>query len=228
MEDELRNRFLNLALGAGEPTSNTNLREGDYRKWARKPYWSGEECVALSFAIEPHQVSSTSRFSRGYGDILEQIRQAQRNRQLLERIRPVEFLDWARQNNVHFPDELEKAVSAIEVDIEQLEQRCEQLEQQLGELRSENQKLKSELDRLRGGSSPQPKGRSTKEPSKKERTSLNKLIIGMALEGYKWNPKAERNQVTKDITDDLKKCGLKLDQDTVLKYLREAAEELPE
>lgn len=60
----------------------------------------------------------------------------------------------------------------------------------------------------------------------RERESLLKLVIGMAIGGYSWDPKAPRNNATADITSDLHKLGIQLDQDTVLKWLREAAKEL--
>jgi hypothetical protein len=56
---------------------------------------------------------------------------------------------------------------------------------------------------------------------------LLNLIIGMAKEDYKYDPNASRNEATKHICDDLAMAGVPLDSDTVLKWLREAAEELP-
>jgi hypothetical protein len=60
--------------------------------------------------------------------------------------------------------------------------------------------------------------------STKERHSLLKLVIGMAIVGYKFDPKAQRNQATADIASDLERLGIPLDPDTVRAYLREAAE----
>ena len=51
-------------------------------------------------------------------------------------------------------------------------------------------------------------------------------IIGMAVKGYRYNPKAGRNEATKDIADDLDRLGISLDVDTVRKWLQESAEEL--
>jgi hypothetical protein len=202
----------------------------DFHTWARAPYWSASESLLLTFGKNPHAVvwtekdmAGTSDFARHHDRIREQIQTAQRHKELSERIRPVEFLAWAKQHKIEFPDELEKAISVNELDIAQLHQRYEELEQRL---RAENQKLRYELDRLRSASAPQPK-ESTKEPSTRVRGTLNKLIIAMALEGYRWDPKAARSKATTDISTDLEKHGLKLDQGIILKYLREAAEELP-
>ena len=57
-----------------------------------------------------------------------------------------------------------------------------------------------------------------------ERKSLMKLVAGMAIAGYRFKPKAKRNQATSDIQADLDKLGIPLDQKTILKWLREASE----
>jgi hypothetical protein len=66
-----------------------------------------------------------------------------------------------------------------------------------------------------------------KELKTRERDSALKLIIGMAVEGYRYNPKANRNEATREIAEDLEKVGVPLDQDTVRKWLTEAKELLP-
>jgi len=206
----------------------------DFRKWARAPFWSDEQCVALTFAKDPDGIDSqdvedtvcNSPFARHYVALHELILEAQRIKDLPERIRPVEFLAWARQRDITMPDELEEAVSTNELDIAKLEEECERLEERDRGLRRENQLLRYQLDRLRA-SSPPPAPLPPKELSAKERTSLYKLVIGMAIGGYKWDPKRVKNAATTEITDDLRNNNVALDQDTVLKFLRAAAEELP-
>jgi hypothetical protein len=61
----------------------------------------------------------------------------------------------------------------------------------------------------------------------KERESLLKIVIGIAVDSYKYDPKLSRSAVPQEIADDLAKCGVVLDVDTVRKWLREAAELLP-
>ncbi len=69
------------------------------------------------------------------------------------------------------------------------------------------------------------------EPQKpmhaKERESLLKMLIGMAIKGYGHNPKASRSTTAKEIASDLALIGLHMDEDTVRKYLAEAKELLP-
>ena len=68
---------------------------------------------------------------------------------------------------------------------------------------------------------------TSNELNPKERESLLKLVIGMAVEQYGYNPNASRNEATAHIASDLATNGVPLDRDTILKWLREASELLP-
>ena len=61
-----------------------------------------------------------------------------------------------------------------------------------------------------------------------ERDSLLKLVIGMAMKGYSYDPTAKKNSAVADITADLALLGLPLGDDTVRKYLKQGNEKLPE
>jgi DNA anti-recombination protein RmuC len=63
--------------------------------------------------------------------------------------------------------------------------------------------------------------------STKERETLLKIIIGMARDSYKYDPKLNRSSVPQEIADDLAKHSIFLDVDTVRKWLKHAAEFLP-
>jgi hypothetical protein len=56
----------------------------------------------------------------------------------------------------------------------------------------------------------------------KVRDSMLRLILGMAMKKYKFDPNKKMNSATKEIADDLAEYGLGLDEDTVRKYLKEA------
>ena len=57
----------------------------------------------------------------------------------------------------------------------------------------------------------------------RERESLLKMILAMAIGGYGHAPLRSRSPTAGDIENDLHKIGLSLDQDTIRKYLKEAA-----
>lgn len=62
----------------------------------------------------------------------------------------------------------------------------------------------------------------------RERDTLLKIIIGMAIAGYKYKPDAPRNDAIADIQGDLDKLGIPVSDDTIRKWLNEARELLPQ
>ncbi len=63
--------------------------------------------------------------------------------------------------------------------------------------------------------------------SESERNTMLKLIIGMAIHAYGYNPESTRNSATGDkngISAKLRACGISISDDTVRKYLNEAKE----
>ncbi len=56
----------------------------------------------------------------------------------------------------------------------------------------------------------------------RERESMLKLIIGMAVGGYGYDPTASRSNVVPDIVSDLEQHGVSLSDETVRRYLKEA------
>lgn len=63
---------------------------------------------------------------------------------------------------------------------------------------------------------------------RRETDSLLKLVIAMAIRGYGHRPEAARSEATARIVQDLEALGIPLDPATVRKWLREAAQRLPE
>lgn len=59
--------------------------------------------------------------------------------------------------------------------------------------------------------------------SNKELSTLLKLLIGMAIRGYSYDPNASRSTVPKEIADDLAVLGMSITDDTVRRYLKQAA-----
>lgn len=90
-------------------------------------------------------------------------------------------------------------------------------------LKATNNELSEALDRLQKGVTDS----GTREMGTRERDSLLKLVIGMAMGGYGFNPTMARNSATADIETDLTTRGISLDADTIRKYLNEAKALLP-
>jgi hypothetical protein len=142
---------------------------------------------------------------------------------LYEKIIPARYVLWARDGGVQIPGELQQAVEARS-EIPDWKARYDDLSGQYKAALDERDGLKRELDQLRS-TSESKEGRDAILP--KERPSVKRLIIGMAVRGYKYNPKAARNEATKDIADDLVALEIPLHADTVRRWLQESADELP-
>jgi hypothetical protein len=61
----------------------------------------------------------------------------------------------------------------------------------------------------------------------KERETLLKMIIGMAVDAYGYDPQASRSSIPGEIAGHLAGRGISIDEDTVRKWLKEAASVLP-
>lgn len=66
-------------------------------------------------------------------------------------------------------------------------------------------------------------GSEDKPLSTVERNTLLKLVIGMAIKGYGYDPQAKRSDIPKSIETDLVQLGIAITDDTVRKWLNEAA-----
>lgn len=79
---------------------------------------------------------------------------------------------------------------------------------------------KDEVDRLLGGSA------ITKASVETEKTTMLKMLLGMAMAVYDYDPTSQKNVATGSnkgsIKYDLGKYGLKIHEETVRKYLKEA------
>ena len=62
----------------------------------------------------------------------------------------------------------------------------------------------------------------------RERDTLYKLVIGMAIRGYRYDPKAKKNDAVSDIASDLELLGIPLDKNTIRKWLNQAGELVPQ
>ena len=142
--------------------------------------------------------------------------------------------DWYEQYMSDEQNVAEAAVRAIEIKrklISDKEKGIEELatEEKVALLKLQIEELQKE--KIKGW--PSPYGHKTEKESKKplhtrERQTLLKMVIGMAMEQYGYNPKANRNDATAHIASDLSLSGLSIDPDTVRKWLKEAAELLPQ
>jgi hypothetical protein len=55
-------------------------------------------------------------------------------------------------------------------------------------------------------------------------SSLLKMVIAMAMDGYGYNPEDKKSPVTKEIVEATQRYGVSIDSDTVKKHLKAGAE----
>lgn len=92
----------------------------------------------------------------------------------------------------------------------------------LADVKREAVFLRSEVERYETAHLVNASGED-KSLGKRERDTLLKLILGMAIEGYKYNPEALKSETANEISTDLSKHQLNVSDETVRKYLKEAA-----
>jgi hypothetical protein len=194
----------------------------DHDVWSKMPLWSLDEATALSLEKDPPIVNwsnigplvNDSPFADRYSKLRLIVLCEKTAGNLSDEVLPGDFVSWAEKTGVDLPTGLKKAVRAA---VQRIEDR-ESIIFERENLREEVQNLKAELEAQRST------GESLK-PS--ERKSLMKLTLGMAMAKFQYKP-GLRGSAPKNICNALILKGLKLDEDTVRKWLKEASELLSE
>jgi hypothetical protein len=178
----------------------------DLDYWSRAAYWTVEEATALSFGREPRIVNSDSipspgPFSIEYEKRRDLALRAKEMEKLKEKNPPLDYINWAKQSGIPFSEELETLV----------------LERQGPVLK----KLETLVQERQG---PDRKTRP-KSAEKKVTDSLLKMVLGMAAAYYGYDSKKLRSHGPPEVKEELDRVGIKMDLDTVRKWLQRAAEE---
>jgi hypothetical protein len=207
------------------------MTPANYRFWARAKVWTKEECLALALGAEPIYEAPDDplrsyRADHRSGDQREYEERMDRMAVLIVRhfghlphgatITPTVFLHWLKELELWIPDGMAEAVERFDGSAVDWKVRAETAERSLDEVHTRLAGL--EAQRLTGADAP---------VATRERESLLKLVIGMAIGGYGFDPKASRSPIPAQIASDLQTGGLSITDDTVRKYLREGAELLP-
>jgi hypothetical protein len=220
----------------------------DFDYWSKMAHWSIDEAIALSLGKTPQMVNLKSVQPHAVADIdgwpasplavdyLRRTELAKRAvvwKQLWDPVLPSLFLGWARRLDISVPGDLVKAVEArgqwvgdwkdlhdkmkaVSADWQELAKvksaKVDELTAELAQSRAERDEAMTKAE-----STPKP------ELSTRERDTLLKLVIGMAIAGYSHDPEASRNDAPGEIAGDLANLGIEVTDDTVRKWLKEAA-----
>jgi hypothetical protein len=237
-EQEERGRFFNL------PHAGAN-----FVHWSKMAHWTLDEAVALSFGKAPELVHweaiskylQLSRFAVEYQRRRELALRAAQWKQLYDPVLPGIFLAWAKGLEIEVPAALVEAVqkrgpihdwkslydesAAVHAKREANWTALDEAKDRT--IAAKDRGVAALEERVRSLEAQQTAQPVEKQLGARERESLLKLVIGMAVGGYGYNSTARRSEQTTAIADDLSRAGVPLDADTVRKWLREAAELLP-
>ena len=212
---------------------NQPYAKADFGHWSKAAYWTLDEAIALSFGKAPERVTwetmkpfvDVSPFAYQYSRRRDLALRAAASKQLSDPALPGFFLAWAKRTDLAVPSELEAAVTARGIQIAEWKTHDLSKEQseQIDPLRSRDDKLQAQ----HAAAAPAPHDRPEKPLATRERDSLLKLVIGMAVGGYRYDATALRSERPTEIANDLASAGVPLDVDTVRKWLKEAADLLP-
>ena len=146
----------------------------EFQHWCRMSGWTGDEAAALLLGKDPKFVTPdvlNQPFSTPYQELRALIRRAQEMGVLAEPMRPQDVLSWAERLGIPIPRKLRSGFSAAASDPE------------LRRLAAENADLRTQLARV-------GEAESIASLDPKKRLTLYKLIIGMAIDKYKFDPDA--------------------------------------
>lgn len=186
--------------GCGVPIKG---READVAYWSKREAWNLDETLALSIGIEPHgRFLTNSEGAICAKDVLSFL--SKRAKMVneafvwqvdgkIKRFPTLEICNWFEKVELEVPPDLLESV---------------------GKFYGKKFKIKN---------APNVEAGLAKELSSRERASLLKLVITMALKGYGFDPTANKSSVPAEILSDANLIGLSMDISTIRKFLKEAA-----
>lgn len=221
--------------------------EADFDFWSKASYWKIDEAIALSLGKSPqivklkvvqvHSMPGTqglppSPLAVEYVKRWELAHRAVITKQLHDPVLPTFFLAWARRLELAVPAELTERIERQGLVIadwqdaykkqKALAEDLQKLNAELAEARlralAERDEAREALTIQAGKISPRQQ-----EVAPRERDTLLKLVIGMAIGGYGYTPTAGRSDATPVIAADLDAHGIGLDMNTIRKWLKTAA-----
>lgn len=192
----------------------------DLVHWASMPHWTVDEAVAVSLGRNPTIVTHRSLQHPRYKNRSNFVLEFERRRDLLTRaiaahevsepIKPNELAIWASGRGLPWFDAImqAKAQPAPERDLE-LEERYNAAIAERDALRAKLADLLTDVDDLHPRS----------------KTSLLRLVLGMAILRFEYTTKG-RSNTAKLVSGEFEEIGIPITDETILRWVREAAAEL--
>ena len=217
--------------------------EADVEHWARAAHWTLEEAVALSFGKDPRVVNAKSitphagisPFAKKYLERLDLARRAIIWEKLFDPVLPGIFIGWTQQMGYEFPKAIEDRMVACGGYVANWKQRHDELASAHDDYRAQAgrlfDKLNAQVDALEEENADlraQLASPPERPQSERERQTLLKMIIAIAVKGYGYNPNSKKSTSPGEIAGDMDELGIPVSDDTVRAKLQEAADLLPQ
>lgn len=204
---------------------------GDFEHWGRMELWSLDEAISLSFGKDPRIVfwsriesilSYLSPFVSKYHDLREIVGRAVLAKVLTNPVKPEVFVAWAEKNGIPLPEKLTEIVKNRGQETPDWQTRYDDLTAKTSKTISEQEvsifQLTQQLE----------KALAEKPLQTRERNTAYKLIVGMAAAWYGYDPKIKKSTTVSEITSDLQRVGISVDEETLRRWLQNGSEFLPE
>jgi len=207
----------------------------DYSYWVKMSYWTLNDAAALSLGRDPKIASwdkvesytKVSPFAEEYEKRREIILRASLMKQLSDLMPPHVFLAWAKRMQIELPLGLLNAFNSLGIQVADWKTLYDSEKRVTEAYKEHVAALEADIKALKELPRETAKAKTEKPLNPKERDSMLKLIVGMAIGGYGHDPKALRSSTASEIADDLIRNGLEMDKDTIRKYLNQGREFLP-
>ncbi|HMB48653.1 MAG TPA: hypothetical protein VKN63_10290 [Afifellaceae bacterium] len=214
----------------------------NYRDWIRRESWTVDEATALLLGKDPIAVNwqivnplvYKSKFAKRYGDLRQQIKQAEAGGDLHETQTPAAYLHFAKQFGFALPAELEALLTPVAKPSAEPEagngEAGETSNGTDGSVSMFQHLLEQNRDTLKPAP-PEPEPdemESTTDPETilsmvKERETLLRMLGAMAIGGYGFEPGATDRSISENIVRDFRENGLSVNPVAAHKLINDAA-----
>lgn len=195
-----------------------------------------------------------SPFAQEYEKLVQLVLRAKTWNQLYDPSIPGMFLAWAKLHKIPYPPELEEMVVAHGGVVRDWKTAYDELNEMKEKQAAQHEEYQASVARLLKAheethkandstiasckafekilkdriATLEQQGTTSEKPlSTRERDTVLKLVIGIAMDAYGYQPEASRSPTAKEISDNLISLGLNISDDTIRKYLNEAKQFLP-
>jgi hypothetical protein len=181
--------------------------DAEYDYWALCPAWSMEQATALLLGKDADVVDvlalrqfRVSAFKTEFDRLLYRLQEAKERGELTEPVSPPALIEWASAYQIEAPSELIQVVEAHSHDTVTRPVSASAMPDE------------------------RPVTPNERTAWAKERESLKKIIIAMAVDGYGYVPGSAKSKLYQEVVDAAERLGIKIDRDTVSKWVKESTE----